>query len=99
MEIIKISQAEFNAKSRQKGSYAFNPNFTQEVVKAVVEYKGSCVKICSLTEAFANYNGKSNAKPSKIVATYFISVLAKQGYADATKGRVSINDNCVNLRL
>ena len=99
MEVKTISLEDFKSRSNNRTQKAFNPEFEKECIKAITENKGSCVVLCSLADAFKNYEGKGNAKPSKIVAVYFIQLLKKIGYSDSNLNRVSINRDNVNLRL
>jgi len=99
MEIQKISLEDFNAKSHSRTSTAFNDGYQEEVLKVISDNTDSCVVVDSVENAMKNYSGNGNAKPSKITATFFIQMVKKAGYKDASKNRVSINNGFVNLRL
>jgi hypothetical protein len=98
MKFEQISDAEFDLKSHAKSQHAFNQDFEKECVDAINQNKGNCLKL-SLKDAFAKYEGK-NVKdtPTKIVGSFFLSQLKKLGYK-TTKGRVSINNDEVRLKL
>ena len=99
MEAQTISLEDFEMKSHSRSQTAFKNDFEAEALKIVGDNSGNCIAICSIQEAMDNYSGKSKAQPSKIVATFFISVLKKAGYKDASKNRVSVSNGLINLRL
>ena len=99
MEIQKISLEDFNIKSHSRTATAFNEEYQNEVLKAITDNADSCIVIDSVENAMNNYSGNGNAKPSKITATFFIQMIKKAGYKDASKNRVSISNGYVNLRL
>ena len=99
MEIQKISLDDFKATSRCRTATAFNDAYQEEMLNAIDSNKDSCIVIDSVENAMLNYSGKGNAKPSKITATFFIQMVKKSGFKDATKKRVSVSNGLIRLNL
>jgi hypothetical protein len=99
MQYTTITLEDFKAKSHNKNSNAFDSGFVSEVSEIVNANKGKCLQLVTIEDAMKSYKGSGNAKPSKIVATFFIQILKKSGYKDASKNRVSVNKGMINLRL
>ena len=101
MEFKKITEEEFKKTSNRNGEISnFKEEFKEDVNKTFSENKGAGWIEMNLESAFENYIGTDKKSThGHIVGAFFISLLEKLGYEDASVGTVSVRNKSNKIRV